>query len=198
MTAGSPGGPDHEPGPRDRESDPSAGLDHANGAEPRHQDAARAGPTDVGDTTSPAGGRDAGRLAGQWSGWWRKVWHTWWRSPREIEKVGDTPDYRFTLANERTFLAWVRTALALLAAGVAVVQLVPGFSVPGARHVLGIPLVVLSVIVSSAGYRHWADRERSMRTRQPLPVPGLPRVLAMVVGAAGLAALVFILIGHSR
>src|SRR3984893_15268857 len=32
------------------------------------------------------------------------------------------PDYRFTLANERTFLAWQRTALGLLAAAVAVVS----------------------------------------------------------------------------
>jgi hypothetical protein len=30
------------------------------------------------------------------------------------------PDYRFTFANERTFLAWIRTALALIAGGVAV------------------------------------------------------------------------------
>ena len=39
------------------------------------------------------------------------------------------PDYRFTLANERTFLAWERTALGLLAAAVAVVQLVPELAV---------------------------------------------------------------------
>jgi len=47
------------------------------------------------------------------------------------------PDYRFTLANERTFLAWIRTALALIAGGVAVVQLVPALSIPGVRHGLG-------------------------------------------------------------
>jgi len=42
------------------------------------------------------------------------------------------PDYRFTLANERTFLAWQRTALGLLAAAVAVVHLVPDLTIPGA------------------------------------------------------------------
>ena len=47
------------------------------------------------------------------------------------------PDYRFTLANERTFLAWLRTSLSLLAAGVAVVQLVPAFPIPGARALTG-------------------------------------------------------------
>ena len=36
----------------------------------------------------------------------------WWLA-------GKTPDYRFTLANERTFLAWIRTALALMAGAVA-------------------------------------------------------------------------------
>jgi putative membrane protein len=62
------------------------------------------------------------------------------------------PDYRFTLANERTFLAWIRTAFALIAGGVAVVQLVPAFGVPGVRHGLvlvlttggGVPAVMRS------------------------------------------------------
>ena len=45
--------------------------------------------------------------------------------PDDPRSVGEEPDYRFTLANERTFLAWIRTALALIAGGVALVQLVP-------------------------------------------------------------------------
>ena len=49
---------------------------------------------------------------------------------RPSEPTEQEPDYRFTLANERTFLAWIRTALALIAGGVAVVQLVPAFGVP--------------------------------------------------------------------
>ncbi len=176
MTGGSTAGSDRQPGPADQ----PASLSERSV-----------------DPTRPTAQRPD-RPTERTNSWWRRIWRTWWRSPREIEEVGETPDYRFTLANERTFLAWVRTALALLAAGVAVVQLVPGFSVPGARHVLGIPLVVLSVIVSALGYRHWADRERSMRARQPLPVPGLPRVLALVVLAVSLAALVFVLLGGPR
>jgi putative membrane protein len=43
------------------------------------------------------------------------------------------PDYRFTLANERTFLAWQRTALGLLAAAVAAVQLLPEVGVTPRR-----------------------------------------------------------------
>src|ERR1700736_255021 len=57
-------------------------------------------------------------------------------------------DYRFTLANERTFLAWIRTALALLAGGVAVVQLVPALSIPGFRHGLGTVLTVAGGVLA--------------------------------------------------
>jgi hypothetical protein len=38
------------------------------------------------------------------------------RFPRRVFADGAEPDPRFTLANERTFLAWIRTALALIAA----------------------------------------------------------------------------------
>ncbi len=30
-----------------------------------------------------------------------------------ISRLGEAPDYRFSLANERTFLAWIRTASGL-------------------------------------------------------------------------------------
>src|SRR6185312_1745313 len=39
---------------------------------------------------------------------------------RHWHELGEEPDYRFSLANERTFLAWIRTALALMAAAVGV------------------------------------------------------------------------------
>ena len=57
-----------------------------------------------------------------------------------LQDVGEEPDYRFTLANERTFLAWIRTSLAMMAAGVAVVQFVPGLDL--LRHVLGLFLIL--------------------------------------------------------
>ena len=45
------------------------------------------------------------------------------RSPDEdLRGVGHEPDYRFTLANERTFLAYIRTALAFFAAGTAILS----------------------------------------------------------------------------
>jgi inner membrane protein YidH len=60
-------------------------------------------------------------------------------------------DYRFTFANERTFLAWQRTALGLLAAAVALVQLVPELAIPGSRRLLGVGLAVLATVTSVMG-----------------------------------------------
>jgi putative membrane protein len=53
---------------------------------------------------------------------------------------GVEPDQRYSLANERTFLAWIRIALAFVAGAVAVVQLVPPFAVPVARQALAMLL----------------------------------------------------------
>ena len=67
---------------------------------------------------------------------------------------GTEPDARFTFANERTFLAWSRTALALVVAGLGVVQLLPPFpGVPWGRHVLGVPLIVFGAVVAVARWR---------------------------------------------
>ena len=60
------------------------------------------------------------------------------------------PDVRFTYANERTFLAWNRTALALIATGIAATQLLPEFHVDGGRRILGLPMIALSALVAGA------------------------------------------------
>lgn len=91
------------------------------------------------------------------------------------------PDYRFTLANERTFLAWIRTALALLAAGVAVVQLVPAFGLPGARRVLGVLLASLALLAAATGVLRWDRVQRAMRGARPLPVTRVPWIIAAVL-----------------
>lgn len=125
----------------------------------------------------------------------RRSWRSWWQHPAEIARLGEEPDYRFTLANERTFLAWIRTALALLAGGVAVVKLVPNFELPAGRHLLGIPLVLLSIAVSLSAYRHWAMGERAMRLKRPLPVSLLSALLGGAVSLISVIALVLIFTG---
>ena len=110
--------------------------------------------------------------------------------------MGDTdnvpeiePDYRFTLANERTFLAWQRTALGLLAAAVAVVQLVPELSIAGARHVLGIILGLLAILTAGMGILRWQQVDRAMRRDLPLPRHPTPIYLGIGLAMVGLLTL---------
>ncbi|NMH97599.1 YidH family protein [Pseudonocardia acidicola] len=106
--------------------------------------------------------------------------------------VDREPDYRFTLANERTFLAWNRTALALIAGGVAVVQLVPTFGPPGTRHVLGSVLVVLGVAVTAGSYRRWRALQRAMRRDEDLPATKMPLLLGIGLGVIAVAVVVLL------
>ena len=112
---------------------------------------------------------------------------------REAE-TGEEPDYRFSMANERTFLAYIRTSLALLAGGIAVEQLLPPFSVPGGRLVLSVLLLALSSLVAAASYRRWRATERAMRLQVPLPATRLPLVLgtSLIVTACGVLLLALI------
>lgn len=109
-----------------------------------------------------------------------------------LHEVGETPDYRFTLANERTFLAWVRTALAMMAAGVAVVQFVPGLD--AVRHALGIILIMLGGVLAGVSYTQWERNERAMRLGQRLPRSPIPRLVATVLTLAAVVALVLTIV----
>jgi len=103
---------------------------------------------------------------------------------------GEPPDYRFSLANERTFLAWIRTSLALLAGAVAIVQLVPAFSLDGASKALGAVLAGTGLALAALSYHRWAGNERAMRLRRELPFNRVLQVLAAVVTLIGAAVLV--------
>lgn len=97
------------------------------------------------------------------------------------------PDYRFTLANERTFLAWIRTALALVAGAVAVLHLVPLNWGGAARLTVGLALTVLAVVITAYAPLRWLQVQRLMRRGLPLPLSALPLVttvgVALVCGA---------------
>ncbi|MGZ8178798.1 YidH family protein [Williamsia sp. SKLECPSW1] len=102
-----------------------------------------------------------------------------------VYSEGTEPDARFSLANERTFLAWIRTSLALMASGVAL----RAFDVGGgaiATHVASILLVVLSIWMPLQAWWNWAGTERDLRLRRPLRSPRGSFVLASVLTVVGL------------
>lgn len=115
------------------------------------------------------------------------------RRERKLEQTGTDPDPRFTFANERTFLAWNRTALALIAAGLAAAQFLK-FNLHGLRLIIAVPLIVLGAALALASYLHWEDSERAMRLRQPLHYSWMPRVLtggiAIIAVCGGILAVV--------
>lgn len=111
--------------------------------------------------------------------------------PTDPRRYGTEPDYRFTLANERTFLAWVRTALALAAGGLAAVGLLDEFT---GNEVLGVSLLVLSFVTAASAYRRWALNERSMRLDEPLPPSRLPALMAAATAIVAVVAAVLLVL----
>ncbi|MGH9208938.1 MAG: YidH family protein [Acidimicrobiales bacterium] len=105
------------------------------------------------------------------------------------------PDARFTYANERTFLAWNRTALALIATGVAATQLLPDLHVASGRRILGLPMIALGAVVAVTSFRHWRANQRAMRRNEPLPSSPMPLVLSLGIGAVAVIAVVLALLG---
>ena len=113
---------------------------------------------------------------------------------RELATEGDEPDPRWSLANERTLLAYSRTALALLVAGLALTGSRQIADAPVGLAALGIPLLVLGGAVSVGGWRRFREAQTAMRKGEALPPPALgtilPATLAIVAAGAAVAAVV--------
>jgi len=105
------------------------------------------------------------------------------------------PDVRFTYANERTFLAWNRTALALIATGIAATQLLPEFHLSGGRKILGLPMIGLGALVALTSFTHWKANQRAMRLGRPLPRSPMPLVLSIGIGLVAVIAVVLAVVG---
>ncbi|MDO8394211.1 MAG: DUF202 domain-containing protein, partial [Dietzia sp.] len=106
-----------------------------------------------------------------------------WR-PRSL-RDGEEPDPRFTLANERTFLAWIRTSLGLMAGAVAM-EAFAGDEIPEfIRTPLACVLLVMAALLATVSFRRWLRIESSMRHNDPLPVPqaSILLVLGIAIGA---------------
>lgn len=118
------------------------------------------------------------------------------RSPA-WRRLGEEPDYRFTLANERTFLAWIRTALAILAAGVLLDQ----FSTKLTPHEVVISIAAVMCILAAGlcllAYKRWAVNEQAMRHKKPLPHSKALSILAVAVFATS-AVLAGLIVAHTH
>lgn len=118
---------------------------------------------------------------------------------REPSNEQGEPDVRFSYANERTFLAWIRTALGLVTAGLAITQLLPPFDFAGGRRLIGLPLIAVGVAVAVLSLRNWQANERAVRLGHPRPKSLLPAVTAVVVSLVAIAGLILAIVsGSSR
>ncbi|MDV7103724.1 DUF202 domain-containing protein [Vibrio sp. TH_r3] len=95
--------------------------------------------------------------------------------------LGEAPDYRFSLANERTYLAWIRTALALLAGAIGIDQLTPDLANPEIRILLSTFLCLCSGLLAILAYKRWSLNEKAMRNKQPLPYTSFLKVISAVL-----------------
>ncbi len=113
-----------------------------------------------------------------------------WFDPESAHSEGTTPDYRFSLANERTFLAWIRTGLALIAGGLACAQFLPPLPIARLREIIAIALLVLGGVVALRAVDHWARSERAMRLGRDLPRSRFPAILAIIVALGALVLVI--------
>lgn len=107
-------------------------------------------------------------------------------------RLGRDPDYRFSLANERTFLAWIRTSLALVGGGLAIAALLPDATSTTLREAVAVVLVVFGTGLAAASFARWARNEDAMRHDLPIPASVLPLILSL--GVLVVAALVALLL----
>jgi putative membrane protein len=126
---------------------------------------------------------EEGERAHEAPGWGRVFTHN-------TRATGREPDARFSLANERTFLAWVRTALALVGGGLAVEKLVPDLA---GNTVLALALMLLGLVLAAMSYRRWVLNEIALRTDSPLPHSRQPLFLVAGLVVAGLFAVALVI-----
>ncbi|MDN5756002.1 MAG: YidH family protein [Arthrobacter sp.] len=112
---------------------------------------------------------------------------------RKALPSGNEPDPRFTLANERTFLAWIRTSLAFLAGGIALEAFAFDAFPTDLRKAISILVICLGLLISAGAVFRWLRIESSMRNHRPLPFPAIVPLLG-IGGALAAAVIVVVLV----
>ncbi|HEX9089280.1 MAG TPA: DUF202 domain-containing protein [Arthrobacter sp.] len=111
-------------------------------------------------------------------------------------KTGSTPDYRFSLANETTFLAWIRTSLALIVGALGIDQLFPDIAPAPLRISMCVALAVIGAVLAGLAYRRWGQMEAAMRNNRELPFSGVMLVMTIGVTAAAFILAVLLLVAR--
>lgn len=114
---------------------------------------------------------------------------------RHVLTGGEDPDPRFSLANERTFLAWVRSGLAMIALGIAVATFVSTTGTRGISVWLALGLIALGGLLSALSWLRWVQVERAMRLGRGIPPTTLGLVVAVGVGILAVVAIVAVVVG---
>ena len=120
------------------------------------------------------------------------------RKPDTVYGVGEEPDPRFSLANERTALAWMRTALALVGGGVAIVSVSSLATLPKWSALIGAAACLGGGALAVRAVAAWGRVERALRLHQPLPSPRALPALAGGVVALAILTLVLALVEIAR
>src|SRR4051794_20306590 len=115
-------------------------------------------------------------------------------APETDDGASPPADVQLSFANERTFLAWERTALGLITAGLAITQLLPSFDFPGGRRLIGLPLIALGILIAAVSYWEWQRNQDAIRDHRPLPSSHLPLVVAIVVSVVALIGFVLVIV----
>lgn len=119
------------------------------------------------------------------------------RWARRLLEVGTDPDPRFSLANERTFLAWVRTALGMIALGVGIGTFVSTQSTRGFSVLVAGGLVVLGGVIAAMSWGRWLRVERALRLGAGIPPSRLAPVVAFGIGLLAVLSIVAIVLTGS-
>jgi putative membrane protein len=116
-------------------------------------------------------------------------------SVADSDVYGTDLDYRFSLANERTYLAWIRTALASVAGGIAAAKTIH-FHHESVRWLISAPPIIAGSFLSLEAASRWRRYERAMRAQMPLPAGHWMKLLAISLATYALVALLAITLDH--
>jgi putative membrane protein len=115
------------------------------------------------------------------------------RWPKQVYGVGTEPDPRFSMANERTFLAWIRTSLGFLAAGLAVITVARlAEELPLELRLAAVALIMCGLVCALGGFRRWMRLERAIRLGEPLPSTSAMPFVAVLLALVAVAGLILI------